>query len=52
MLRGVIICPDQELSADLQDALAETHHVGIVRSRTATPPKLSWSGFFVQRRRK
>lgn len=31
MLRGAIICPDHELLAELQDALAETHRVGIVR---------------------
>ena len=31
MLRGAIICPDQELLGELKDALAETHSVGIVR---------------------
>lgn len=31
MLRGAIICPDQPLLAELKDALAETHRVGIVR---------------------
>jgi pilus assembly protein CpaE len=31
MLRGAIICPDQQLLAELKDALAETHRVGIVR---------------------
>ena len=31
MLRGVIICPDQDLRTELQDALAETHRVAIVR---------------------
>lgn len=31
MLRGAIICPDQELLAKLTAALAETHRVGIVR---------------------
>ena len=31
MLRGTIICPDQELLAELKIALAETHRVGIVR---------------------
>ena len=31
MLRGAIICPDHELLAELKDALAETHRVGIVR---------------------
>jgi len=31
MLRGTIICPDHELLAELQDVLAETHRVGIVR---------------------
>jgi pilus assembly protein CpaE len=31
MLRAAIICPDQELLAELKDALAETHRVGVVR---------------------
>ena len=31
MLRTAIICPDQQLLAELKDALAETHRVGIVR---------------------
>ncbi|HVP45880.1 MAG TPA: hypothetical protein VMT32_04830 [Bryobacteraceae bacterium] len=32
MLRGAIICPDPKLLAQLQDALAETHHAAIVRT--------------------
>src|SRR6266849_5876843 len=32
MLRGAIICPNQELRTELEDALAETHRVGIVRA--------------------
>ena len=31
MVRGAIICPDVELRGDLEDALGETHRVGIVR---------------------
>jgi Flp pilus assembly CpaE family ATPase len=40
MLRGVIICPDQELSANLKDALTETHRVGIVRSLDRYPAEV------------
>ena len=32
MLRGVIICPNQELREELHNALAETHRVAIVRA--------------------
>jgi pilus assembly protein CpaE len=40
MLRGVIICPDKELSADLQDALAETHRIGIIRALDHYPNEI------------
>src|SRR6266852_3031016 len=37
MLRGAIICPNQELRTELEDALAETHRVGIVRALNNYP---------------
>ncbi len=40
MLRGVIICPDKDLSADLQDTLAETHRIGIVRALDRYPSEV------------
>ena len=40
MLRGVIICPDKDLSVDLQDTLAETHRIGIVRSLDHYPSEV------------
>jgi len=40
MLRGVIICPDKGLSVDLQDTLAETHRIGIVRSLDHYPSEV------------
>jgi pilus assembly protein CpaE len=40
MLRGVIICPDKELSADLRDALAETHRVAVLRTLDQYPSEV------------
>src|SRR4051812_10170027 len=37
MLRGVLICPDQELGDRLVGALLESHRVGIVRRLEAYP---------------
>jgi len=40
MLRGVIICPDHELSASLQEALEKTRRVGILRKLEGYPGEL------------
>jgi len=40
MLRGVIISPDRELSAALQEAVQKTHRVGIVRVLEGYPGDL------------
>jgi len=40
MLRGVIICPDRELSAALQEAVQKTHQAGIVRVLEGYPGDL------------
>ena len=45
MLRGVVICPDQELREDLKDALAETHLVGVVRALDHYPSPLDLGRF-------
>jgi pilus assembly protein CpaE len=45
MLRGVVICPDQELREDLKDALAETQLVGIVRALDRYPSQLDLGRF-------
>src|SRR5579863_935253 len=37
MLRAVIICPDKDLSGDLQEALVQTHRVVVVRSLDHLP---------------
>jgi len=37
MLRGVIICPDRDLSAALQTALEKTHRAGILRTLEGYP---------------
>jgi pilus assembly protein CpaE len=37
MLRGVIICPDEQLGADLREALAENRRVSIVRTIEGYP---------------
>ena len=40
MLRGVIICPDQELSADVRDALELTRRVAILRALDRYPSEV------------
>jgi|SRR5579859_1778213 len=45
MLRGVIICPDKDLGVELQDALAETHRVGIMRVLDHYPTELELTRF-------
>jgi pilus assembly protein CpaE len=45
MLRGVIISPDSELSATLQDAVEKTHRVGIVRALKGYPGDLGLGRF-------
>lgn len=45
MLRGVIICPDKDLSVELQDALAETHRIGIMRSLNHYPTEVELTRF-------
>src|SRR6266481_4642505 len=45
MLRGVIICPDKDLRLELQDALAETHRIGIMRSLDHYPTEVDLTRF-------
>ena len=45
MLRGVIICTDKDLSVELQDALAETHRIGIMRSLDHYPTEVDLARF-------
>jgi pilus assembly protein CpaE len=45
MLRGVIICTDQDLSVELQEALAETHRIGIMRSLDHYPTEVELTRF-------
>ncbi len=45
MLRGVIICPDQELSADFQDALQDNRRLGILRTLDRYPGELDLARF-------
>jgi len=45
MLRGAIICPDQELSVRLADALSETHAVAIVRTIELYPNEVDLARF-------
>src|SRR5260370_39559908 len=45
MLRGVIICPDKDLSVELQNALAETHRIGITRSLDHYPTEVELTRF-------
>lgn len=40
MLRGVIICPDRELSAALEEAVQKTRRVGILRTLEGYPGEL------------
>ena len=40
MLRAVIICPDNELTADLQEALQRTRRIGILRTLDGYPGDL------------
>ena len=40
MLRGVIICPDPELSASLHEALEKTRRIGILRKLDGYPGEL------------
>jgi len=40
MLRGVIICPDPELSASLQEALEQTRRISILRRMDGYPGEL------------
>ena len=37
MLRSVIICPDQELSAELRDVLEQTRGIAILRTLDSYP---------------
>jgi len=45
MLRGVIICSDKDLSVELQDALTETHRIGILRSLDHYPSEVELTRF-------
>lgn len=45
MLRGVIICTDKDLGVELQDALAETHRVGIMRLLDHYPTEVELTRF-------
>jgi len=45
MLRGVIICPDQELSAELQDALQDNRRLGILRTLDNYPGEIDLARF-------
>ncbi len=45
MLRGVIICPDEQLSADLREALGENRRVGIMRTLEGYPSEIDLSRF-------
>jgi pilus assembly protein CpaE len=45
MLRGIIICPDKDLSVDLQNTLAETHRIGIMRSLDHYPAEVELTRF-------
>lgn len=45
MLRGVIICPDKDLSVELQDTLTETHRIGIMRSLDHYPSEVDLDRF-------
>src|SRR5882724_6575372 len=45
MLRGVLICPDQELGDRLTSALLESHRVGIVRRLEAYPNSVDLGRF-------
>jgi Flp pilus assembly CpaE family ATPase len=45
MLRGVIICPDQELGKDLADALAATQRVVVVRTLDHYPDGVDLARF-------
>jgi Flp pilus assembly CpaE family ATPase len=45
MLRGVIICTDKHLTVELQDALTETHRIGIIRSLDHYPTGVELTRF-------
>jgi pilus assembly protein CpaE len=45
MLRGVIICSDQDLSADLQDALQNNRRLGVLRTLEGYPGELDLARF-------
>ena len=45
MLRGVLICPDQELGDQLASALLESHKVGIARRLDAYPNAVDLARF-------
>jgi pilus assembly protein CpaE len=45
MLRGVIICTDKDLSVELQDVLAETHRIAILRSLDHYPTEVELTRF-------
>src|SRR5437667_6967726 len=45
MLRGVLICPSQELGDQLVSALLDSHRVGIVRRLDAYPSAVDLSRF-------
>src|SRR5690349_16463323 len=45
MLRGALICPDQELGDRLASSLLESHRVGIVRRLDAYPNSIDLARF-------
>jgi len=45
MLRGIIICPDKDLSVELQDTLTETHRIGIMRALDHYPTEVDLTRF-------
>lgn len=45
MLRGVIICPDEQLNADLREAFENNRRVGIVRTLDGYPGELDLTRF-------
>src|SRR6266850_1530169 len=45
VLRGIIICPDRNLSVELQDTLTETHRIGIMRALGHYPTEVDLTRF-------
>lgn len=52
MLRGIIICPDIDLTERFQDLLAETGYVHVTRTMDRYPSTWSCSVFFAHTRRR